>query len=968
MDTVKSIMLHDDIKVISFDILDTLLERPALYPTDIFVLLNNSVKALLKKEAFDFYKVRRALEKKVRRTLASSNRLNGDLSFVQLYEEFGSMYHLSEAQKDEIAALELRLEQRLLSVRKLGRELFHAAVATGKRIICMSDMYHSPEFFENILLKNGFEGIARIYVSSREGKRKDTGELFDFVLRNEHLNPPELFHVGDNYHSDHLIPSRRGIVSYHLPSSKELFYASRSEYRRLWHRHNAYSPHERLIMGFYINRWGEKLYDPTSFFPEKQDLGYFGLGPVLFAIAQYLKSNTSIQQDYSLIHFASRDGYLPMKAYDLLCKNEAKYIRSCYIYCGRSLYNICHYNTSALQYIMNRLDKYTSEATFTMGHLFDSLCSPDFLSESDPRRNILIRDEIRNGCLNIKAVVSDRHDEIEALLENKYNNVKYYYISTVQSSTNDRAVIFDCGYDGSVSDCIGRVTGKIVDKVYIWETYVNRYRDKRNKSRTYVLADDKAKVKKYGMWLAFEELFSSSEGSCIDIQCGRDQCQPVFDSATDLAEGTKRDLAVIQTAALEFVQDIKDGFGEFLDAMEINNISFSLAPMESCLTSLTDMSIRHLEGIVFPDLFFGNVKRLSEKLDLSDRQHFLRTHLVDLQMLISRPRSEREVPDHRIGIELHLIHVEQAACIIDRLKGLEVGYDLLISVCSEKDARIARVLFNKSILKRTNRVVIKADPDLDQGAAPWTGPFRDRQDHFDLLCHIHIMKSPQNRFDDQWRDFLLDNLISREAVGDIIRHFEADAGLGIVFPPSSKSVMQVMVQKGVSSLGDNQERTLLQRIVKRMRINKAVGRHKAMSSAAMMFWYRPVALKALFAKDGKHIDLARESDMTDRSSIHSIDCLPSVAANNQGYRTRYYLKQDVLLDQIVDRMIEVAAQNLHKTRYHLIRGKLKEFLTRDMMIYLSKAFPVGSYKCKMVKSMLKQYPSYILGKLKRARS
>ena len=108
--------------------------------------------------------------------------------------------------------------------------------------------------------------------------------------------------------------------------------------------------------------------------------------------------------------------------------------------------------------------------------------------------------------------------------------------------------------------------------------------------------------------------------------------------------------------------------------------------------------------------------------------------------------------------------------------------------------------------------------------------------------------------------------------------------------------------------------------------------------------------------------------MTDRSSIHSIDCLPSVAANNQGYRTRYYLKQDVLLDQIVDRMIEVAAQNLHKTRYHLIRGKLKEFLTRDMMIYLSKAFPVGSYKCKMVKSMLKQYPSYILGKLKRARS
>ena len=44
LDTIKSIIASENIKVISFDIFDTLLMRPVINPTDIFYLINEKLK------------------------------------------------------------------------------------------------------------------------------------------------------------------------------------------------------------------------------------------------------------------------------------------------------------------------------------------------------------------------------------------------------------------------------------------------------------------------------------------------------------------------------------------------------------------------------------------------------------------------------------------------------------------------------------------------------------------------------------------------------------------------------------------------------------------------------------------------------------------------------------------------------------------------------------------------------------
>lgn len=917
------------LQAVSFDIFDTLIERPALQPDDLFVLLNEPVKQLLQNPRFDFYQARSRIEHEAVARSAHGGPRAYTLSFEEIYDHFRTKYRLTEDQTRRIMELERDLERQLLAPRAIGRELFAAARKTGKRILCISDMYHNAAFLSDLLERNGFSGISAVYVSSEVKKRKNTGKLFTHVLEAEHLAPHELLHVGDNVESDFRIPLRMGIPACHTPSSRDTFRASASPFRDIWSTTS--SPHERLVIGFWINRWAERHGREDSLFPTQQDLGYFGIGPVLFAIAQHLRSNRTIQDHYPRIHFASRDGHLPMLAYDYLCgESTERYIPASYLYCGRALYHAASYQNDPSAHLVKRLQTSWAGPSMTVGHLFDAMVAPGFLVAEDPRREQPVSREIEDRFPSIRSILAERGVEADRLLSERKSNLRDYYTGALAYSSERRALVFDCGYGGSVSTNIMKVSGGRIDKVYLCDTFKNRMTDVINRTRTILLFGDLHDIQPMGSLKIFEEIFSRLDAPCLALTHKDGHFVPVFDPSQPVPEETAHDVSLFQQAAMDFVRDIANRFGPVLDRMVIGNAAFSAAPLLASLQSPVDKAIRHFERVRFPDPYYGDHRPLSEKIEAAGRDHLLRTPFVDPAMIISRPRRPDNRPALRTALHLHLYHTDMAACFIERLVSFPGPYDLFISVCSQQDEQIARVLFSPLLERSVGRLVIRILPNRGRDTGAWVAGFGRELSTYDLAGHVHSKKSPHFPWGDQWRDYLLDNLITAEAFTDIQAHFNNDPALGLVFPPAYDGVFEFWGNRHLTHLEDVDRRNVLA-LMRRMGMTGNLTRHRLFFSVGTMFWYRPAALQPLIDLNLSFEDFDEEPVRITGSLAHAIERLPGIVAEHAGFITRSYVRTDALIDRFNRHRLQAIGAGMPVTRSTIAAAKFYTWLSQAML-------------------------------------
>ncbi len=893
--TITDIFTQPGVQTVSFDIFDTLIERPALYPDDIFCLLNQPVKELLHDSRFDFYQSRRRIEHEAVQHFARGGPPEYILSFEQIYDHFRSKHRLSADHTQQIMALERDLEKRLLAPRTIGRRLFDAARDAGKRIICITDMYHDASFLAALLEHNGFGGVHALYVSSLVKKRKDTGALFSHVLAAEKLAPHELVHIGDHIDSDYRIPLRLGIPAVHLPSSREHFFSSTKARGAVWNAD--YSPSERLVIGFYINRWSEAQGGNAPFFSGKRDAGYFGIGPVLFGIAQYLRTHRAIQDDYPRIHFASRDGYLPMAAYDYLNKDScARCIPSAYLYCGRALYHAADYRGDPLAHLTRRLQRTWSGPGMTLGHLFDSLVSPTFLPADDPRRERLVSLELAERFPTLRAILAERRAEADRLLRDKKQKLHAYYADTVCFSSRRRALVFDCGYSGSVSAKIMQASGGRIDKAYLCETSKNRWADLIHRTRTHLLFGDLHDLHPAGSLILFEEVFSAPDGPCIDLSRAGDRWTPICDQSQPPSGQTAEDVRTLQQAAMDFVHDLKARFGPYLDQLTLSKATFTAEPLLAVLRSPDDTGIRHFGEIVFPDPYYGDSRPLSEKIEDADRNHLLRTPFVDRAAIISRPPPPETESALRIGLHLHLYHMDMASCFFERLAGWQAPYDLFISVCSPRDEQTARILFSPLLKRNAGKLVIRVLPNRGRDAGAWVAGFGADLAGYDLAGHVHSKQSQHFAWGDQWRDYLLDHVIGWDAFADIRAHFQRDPSLGLVFPPIYDGVYEFWGKNRLTHL-EEVDRRNTQDLLRRMGIKEHLTTHNLHFSVGTMFWYRPAALAPLINLGLCFDDFEVEPVGITGSLAHAIERLPALVAEHGGFSSRAYIRQDALLDR-----------------------------------------------------------------------
>lgn len=122
-ETLKQEILKPDIRYVSFDLFDTLVVRPFLRPTDLFVLMNARVAELLAtSEDIAFADQRRLAESIARRKAREHDK--EEVTLADIYRVLQRNMHLTRAQAKAIEDLEVAYELKYCRPRAYARELY----------------------------------------------------------------------------------------------------------------------------------------------------------------------------------------------------------------------------------------------------------------------------------------------------------------------------------------------------------------------------------------------------------------------------------------------------------------------------------------------------------------------------------------------------------------------------------------------------------------------------------------------------------------------------------------------------------------------------------------------------------------------------------------------------------------------------------------------------------------------------
>ena len=302
-------------------------------------------------------------------------------------------------------------------------------------------------------------------------------------MQQEGITAENLFHIGDNEYSDYSMPLQKNICALHIPSPLEII---RQRGGNIAPSIKKYA-HKDPLWGLLIGHSLERIFHNPG--EEKQDLNICTtttrlasllVGP--FALLIALKARRiAIDNGYEEVSFASRDGWIPFIAYNMISKKlncpKGKYIKA-----GRRAYfpfledNFMHFFEKKFQSLPNC----SLERLINMYFGIDSDIILASIEESD-RMTLVGQDHEK-----VYKILLSQKDAIKKAMEQRRERARIYYNKVFSNSTG-RILIFDIGYSGSISKAITKAIGRHVDKVYCWQERKNISIDNKYGTKTFTL-------------------------------------------------------------------------------------------------------------------------------------------------------------------------------------------------------------------------------------------------------------------------------------------------------------------------------------------------------------------------------------------------------------------------------------------------------------------------------------------------
>jgi len=619
LEYAKLAILDDTVKVVSFDIFDTLVVRPFYYPTDIFDLMSSRFDEITEnKYNISFKKLRQDSEMYARKDLHIKS--NGeDVTLSEIYDAMEHYYNIDHSVAEKMKNLENEYELRFCTVRKTGKELYDFAVDAGKEVIITSDMYLEEDVVSKILEKNGYNKHEYLFLSSKERALKTTGSLFKKVINTLKRKPESIIHIGDTWTSDITAAQNQKIKTFFLPKTRETFEniiggikTNNSAWTEKFISGSFSSPESaRKSLGYrtMLAVVANKFFDnPFVSFNGKSDfngdprfIGYYALGMHCLGIARWIDS-ISDMCDYKDIYFLARDGYMPMKIFDIYNKWCNGSRKSHYLHASRSL-------TLPLM-ISDKNDLYDLPVE-PVCHTPLSICRMiSFCLSMDSEDEI--KEKLINERFNIDKTFTDRNSFIKFIkfvsdnwfdenkLEKNRNVLKAYY-----SQISDKAVLFDMGYSGRIQNAICEAAERPIDAFYIHTDNSNSFAfSRKNKFRIHSFYNSMPASSD----ILREYLLSDIKPACKSIVQSDEGFTEIFEESK--VEYPERFVVTtLQNAALEFISDFTEIFDGLSDDICFVPQEVSM-PFEYFLRFAKKEDRKVLSLCVFEDKCYGNIVKV----------------------------------------------------------------------------------------------------------------------------------------------------------------------------------------------------------------------------------------------------------------------------------------------------------------------------------------------------------------------
>jgi len=612
---LPSILDIDNADIISFDIFDTLVERPTISPLDIYKMLNIKANDILGYHVYDFAKLRVNCENRIR-TLRKqkSEGLEEDVTLEEIYQEVSQELNIGEKVKKQLYDLEIEIEFRLCKARKIGKKLYDVALDKGKKIIFVSDMYLEKEHIEKILKNCGYTVWNELYVSSDIRKLKSSGRLIEHV-GNIQDSKKTIYHIGDNLLSDITLTRAHGWKAGYTPKSIELLKKNYS-YSDILSETKDTSIGTHTIFGLIANRLYSNPYqvkDLESLFNGKvSNIGYCAIGPFLFSIIL-----TMLRSKNKHVVFVSRDGYMPKKAMEYVCEYFGIEKNITYLHASRLSYlPIFMENGVEISSLENRyIDNNYIVDDFFKFHLL--LTEEEIIKIPLNKYNLSLKDKVNNKIGYIKKLLEDNNYLLDKVLIGRKNVIKY--IRQEIPSNEGGITVFDSGNQGSIQKCVEIATGfenidgyyintnnGICDRFYLNTFNVDNYFDNYTTSTCPLNRE------------MIETFLSSTNGSCIGYE-NKNGKMKALEGVSEHSEESRNTIISVQDGIMEFIEDIctiydkKTLFKTYFNKEHMSSIFRKYS--ES--TNINDKKL--ISNIYLNDIFSSVRKKTINHKDLSNQ-------------------------------------------------------------------------------------------------------------------------------------------------------------------------------------------------------------------------------------------------------------------------------------------------------------------------------------------------------------
>ena len=565
IEDIIELMKEENVKVISFDVFDTLITRPVGCPSDLFELLDKYYKEL-DKSVISFKKLREEAENVLRRKITNKEIEVEDIILDDIYKVLVDTFGMSGKIAEKMKLFETELELRLSIRREAGYRLYEAAKETGKKIIIVSDMYLPSSCMSEMLEKNGYSNWDDMYVSGERGLRKLTGNLYKYVINDLDVDASSVLHIGDNKNSDYELAIKEGIKAAWLPGAGYVYgqYGCSKQVRKICADLTNWEAAERSVGISAMRQLSAIKYfdDPFRTFEKESDyngdpyfVGYGALGMELLALVNWIIERAN-RDGVDNVIFMARDGYLPMRAYEILAKYKEL--------------------PKALYLPVSRLAVFPAMITTPMD-LYDlpidlNYQTPDkLLSQLEFCIKDCSKEEIvlllnKKGFENLNEhFTKDTYVKfINLIITNLYDEAKHnkakehiaeFMLSSNKAQITGNSALFDMGYSGRIPAAIIHATG-VKPKVYFFHS------DSREHFRY-----QKCEGMDIQCFLDFNPYMEDSireysylepAASCIGYD---ENLEPVYDMGP--AKGYVENVRLMQAGALDFIKDYMKYFGEF---------------------------------------------------------------------------------------------------------------------------------------------------------------------------------------------------------------------------------------------------------------------------------------------------------------------------------------------------------------------------------------------------------------------